>query len=270
MGDPILQQRHPAPVSVGTDSDEILELRSLSRTSGQTKAVVSPNSAVKKEHLGAFIDAVYAISITMLALDIPVEIKSHDLETLQSLLTVFIQYCLSFAMLFGFWLQHRQIHHYLPLTRLSLWGTAALLLVTTLIPRATTLAYEHGAQSGTILQLNFSEVVDIAFIATILVTDMLMGQLVLRLTLPANPLHPDFKPIQRLRQSKAITTVGIVAVTAAILLIPAANRNLLWLVAILIVLQNDVASFIGKLSFFRRRRSSVELAPSRQGHSSPE
>ncbi len=211
---------------------------------------------MKKEHLGAFIDAVYAISITMLALDIPVEIKSHDFETLRNLLGVLIQYCLSFAMLFGFWLQHRQVNHYLPLTRFSLWASAALLLITTLIPRATTLVYEHGAQSGTIFQLAFSEVIDILFISTVLIADMLMGQLVLRLKPPTDASHPDFKPIQQLRKSKAIITVGMVTVAAVILLIPAANRSLLWFVALLTLLQNDVAHFLEHLTRFKKQRLS--------------
>ena len=210
---------------------------------------------MKKEYLGAFIDAVYAISITMLALDIPVEIKTHDLATLHSLLTVLIQYCLSFAMLFGFWLQHRQVNQYLTPNRLSLWLSAALLLVTTLIPRATTLVYEHGDRAGTIFQLNFSEIIDIAFILTILIADLLLGLLVLHLKLPVDLTHPSYTPIRHLHKSKAILTLSMVTVTLAILLIPSANRNLLWLIAFLLFLQNDIAlfldKFLGKLTPFK-------------------
>lgn len=212
---------------------------------------------MKKEHLGAFIDAIYAISITMLALDIPVEIKSHDLATLQALLGVFIQYCLSFVMLFGFWLQHRQVNHYLPLGRFSLWVSAALLLVTTLIPRVTTLVYEHGAQSGTLFQLNFSEAIDIIFITTIVIADALLGQLVLRLKSPFDASHPDSIRIQQIRKSKAVITMSLAAITAAILLIPLANRNLLWLIAVLIFLQNDVGLFLDSLPTLRRRPTQV-------------
>ncbi|PZD73046.1 hypothetical protein C1752_02767 [Acaryochloris thomasi RCC1774] len=229
---------------------------------------------MKKEHLGAFIDAVYAISITMLALDIPVEIEAHDLATLQNLLAVFIQYCLSFVMLFGFWLQHRQVNHYLPLSRFSLWISAALLLITTLIPRVTTLVYEHGAyehsaQSGNLLQFNFSEAIDIIFIVTIVIADALLGQLVLRLKSPADASHPDSIHIRQMRKSKAVITASLVAMTVAILLIPPANRNLLWLIAVLIFLQNDVGLFLDSLPLLRRRPSSRTVSPNHAPQQGP-
>lgn len=210
---------------------------------------------MKNEHLGAFIDAIYAIAITMLALDIPVELKSHDTETIRSLLAVLIQYCLSFAMLFGFWLQHRQVNQYLTLNRFSIGISAALLLVISLLPRATRLVYDYGDQPGTIFQLNFSETIDILFISILLLADVLMGQLVLRMKIPVDSLHPDAKSIRRLRQAKAIITTGIVGVTIAIFLIPTANRNLLWFIAFLLAMQIDVDLLTGTMSRFSLQKT---------------
>ncbi len=211
---------------------------------------------MQKEYLGTFIDAIYAIAITMLALDIPVEIKSHDAETIRSLVAVLIQYSLSFAMLFGFWLQHRQVNQKITLNRVSIWISAALLLLITLIPRVTTLVYEHGSQSGTIFQFNFSEAINILFIFILLIADALMGQLVLRIKLPEDSAHPDFKQIRRLRRAKAIITVGIVTVTISILIIPAANSNLLWIIALLLFIQNDVDLILETIPGFNIRKES--------------
>lgn len=203
---------------------------------------------MKKEHLGAFIDAVYAIAITILALEIPAELKANDTETIRHLISVFMQYTLSFAMLFGFWLQHRLVNELLPsVTRSSIWLSAAIMLFVSLIPRTTTLAFEYGGQPGTIFQMNLAEAVDVLFVFTVLVTDLLLGQLVLKLRLPDSPEHPHHNQIRRLKRKKIIITGALILIAAAVLLIPRVNDNMLWLVALLLFLQDDFELMIEQL-----------------------
>lgn len=141
------------------------------------------------------------------------------------------------------------------LNRFSIGISAALLLVISLLPRATRLVYDYGDQPGTIFQLNFSETIDILFISILLLADVLMGQLVLRMKIPVDSLHPDAKSIRRLRQAKAIITTGIVGVTIAIFLIPTANRNLLWFIAFLLAMQIDVDLLTGTMSRFSLQKT---------------
>lgn len=213
---------------------------------------------MKKEHLGAFIDAVYAIAITMLALEIPAELKANDTETIRHLIGVFTQYSLSFAMLFGFWLQHRLVNELLPsVTRSSIWLSAAILLFVSLIPRTTTLAFEYGGQPGTIFQMNLAEAVDVLFVFTVLVSDLLLGQLVLKLRLPNSSDHPDHSQILRLKRKKIIITGAIVLIAVAVLLIPGADDNILWLVALLLFLQDDIDIMIEQL--FKHKASKATI-----------
>jgi uncharacterized membrane protein len=171
---------------------------------------------LKKEHLGAFIDAVYAIAVTMLALEIPAELKANDAETIRHIIDVFIQYSLSFTILFGLWFQHRLVNELLPsVTRASIWLSAAIMLVVSIIPRVTTLAFEYGGQRGTIFQMNLSEAVDVLFVFTVLITDLLIGQLVLKLRLPKSPDHPNHHQIRCFKRKKFVITGAIIVITAA-------------------------------------------------------
>ncbi len=151
-------------------------------------------------------------------------------------------------MLFGFWLQHRLVNELLPsVTRSSIWFSAAIMLFVSLIPRTTTLAFEYGGQPGTIYQMNLAEAVDVLFVFTVLVTDLLLGQLVQKLRLPDSPDHPHHNQIRRLKRKKIIITGAIILIAAAVLLIPNANGNILWLVALLLFLQDDVDLTIEQL-----------------------
>jgi len=135
-------------------------------------------TAINRENMGAFIDAVYAIAVTILALEIPGEIDSADIGRLfETLLT----YVVSFIVLFALWIQHRRINHYIEsYTNAPIWLNAFALLLVCLIPRATTFVFEYG---GNVTGLNvldsvlgqgwsIAEAVDLLYLIVILLADL--------------------------------------------------------------------------------------------------
>lgn len=98
---------------------------------------------ISKEAMGAFIDAVYAIAITILALEIPAELS--DASSLLAFREMIPEYGLSFGILFALWVHHRRTNALVEFHRRpTLWLSALAMLAACLIPRATSLVFEYG------------------------------------------------------------------------------------------------------------------------------
>ncbi len=104
-----------------------------------------------------FSDAVFAIAITLLALDIrlPVEAAAlNDSELLQSLLALgpkYLSYCISFLVIGSFWISHHS--KFRIITRYDsrlLFLNLLLLMVIAFIPFPTAILSEHGNRTATI------------------------------------------------------------------------------------------------------------------------
>ena len=98
---------------------------------------------MSKEAMGAFIDAVYAIAITILALEAPAQL-AVDVQV-SELVALVVEYALAFMILFSFWVQHRRLNR-VPsqISRPQLWLHGIILLTGCLIPRATSLVFQYG------------------------------------------------------------------------------------------------------------------------------
>lgn len=203
---------------------------------------------MKKEHLGAFIDAVYAIAITMLALEIPVEIEKNDLNAIVQFATVILQYALSFAILFGIWFKHRLINELqMVMNRSYILRSAIIMFVAALLPRITTLAFEHGKNSGNIFDLNMAEVIDILFMLSILIIDFCMAQTVFKLKLPTNKVHPNYKVIYRLKLRQVFITCTFIFLTISVILLPFMDYRILWLIAVVFFFEEEIDSYLDRL-----------------------
>ena len=64
-------------------------------------------TAITREIIGTLIDAVYAIAVTILALDFPGEFGEQ--LTMSDLFKFLLHYVVSFFILFALWMQHRRI-----------------------------------------------------------------------------------------------------------------------------------------------------------------
>ncbi|MEH6680274.1 MAG: TMEM175 family protein [Sediminicola sp.] len=110
---------------------------------------------MKTDRLEAFTDAVLAIVITIMVL----ELKAPELESAKAildLLPVFISYLLSFVYLGIYWSNH---HHLFKITEKingkGMWSNLLLIFWLSLIPFATSLVGEHYSDPRTIAFYGF-------------------------------------------------------------------------------------------------------------------
>ncbi|MEO1134147.1 MAG: TMEM175 family protein, partial [Cyanobacteria bacterium J06639_1] len=76
-----------------------------------------------KERVGALIDAVYAIAMTILVLELPIPDSGAELnEYIDKILFAVLDYGLTFILLFAFWYNQRRINDLIERhSRLTLW-----------------------------------------------------------------------------------------------------------------------------------------------------
>ncbi len=200
---------------------------------------------MKKEHLGAFIDAIYAVGITMLAMDIPNHLHLESAQAGELLKNLHFQYGLTFFMLFSLWFQHRGINeHILKLSFSTISISTIILLIIPLIPSIVELTYKYGYQSGNILNFNISEKIDLIFISCILIVNLLLDLLASGICMPKNNVI-EYQQFQKARKNKPIITGLIALIFLAILFIPNANSNLLWIVVFFLFF-----GYIGKMNHY--------------------
>ncbi len=198
---------------------------------------------MKPETLGAFIDAVYAVAITMLALEIPGELNAEfDASDLGNIL---VEYCIAFTVLFAFWVQHRRINgHVEELSRRVLWFNAGVLLLVCLIPRATTLVFTYGddvtvvgfeqAIFGGSTQTR-AALVDGLYLFVVFVADAIL----LLLAHTAIPRRSDGAD-RHVRRTKVVTSVLLTSCLVLSLALPFPNRYFALLLPLVLFFEEEV------------------------------
>ena len=106
---------------------------------------------IRLEHLISFSDAIFAFSITFMAVsiqipDLPENLtQSQVINRLIELSTYFEIYVLSFFVIGAYWISYHQISNYLIKNHsIILWLTLAFLFFITLIPFAVDLQVQYG------------------------------------------------------------------------------------------------------------------------------
>jgi uncharacterized membrane protein len=210
--------------------------------------------SVSKEALGAFIDAVYAIAVTILALELPSELAS-DTELVR-IGEILINYAISFCILFALWVQHRRINlHIVTCGPAGLWLNSAILMLVCLIPRATSFVFEYGGdvdftvlERATVHQAwTLAAVIDVGFVAIVVLSDI--GLLALLHLLPREARAAEAADIYR---SKVTISILVILVMAASLFLPFQNRFFLIVLPLFIMLEHRIAALT-----FRIHRQKV-------------
>ena len=208
-----------------------------------TERTRAEESRLSNATVGTFIDAVYAIAITLLAL----EIRGTDQGEFQlaGFAREVVEYVVAFGILFSLWLQHRRIHDGAPeLERIGLWLNAGLLLMVCLIPLSTTLVFEYGGDVGlaelenTLLQgggWTTAEVVDLFCVFVVVAADL--GILALA-AVHGRGAAPD--PVRHLKRSKFVATALLLGVVATSLLLPVENRYFLLIMPIVLFFEREI------------------------------
>lgn len=203
---------------------------------------------VSNEAMGAFIDAVYAIAVTILALELPA-VLDENIELLV-LGKSLVNYTISFCIVFALWVQHRRINlhieHYSPE---GLWLNAAILLLVCLIPRATSFVFRYGGDVTAVQidaalwrsQWTLADRVDLGFAAIVLLSDLaLLG--LLHLT-PPKARANEAADIYR---SKVTISVLLILVLASSLVLPLQNRLFLLMLPACLMLEHRIAALISR------------------------
>ncbi|MEJ2317649.1 MAG: TMEM175 family protein [Gammaproteobacteria bacterium] len=213
--------------------------------------------SVSKDAIGAFVDAVYAIAVTILALELPSDLE-NDAELLM-IGEIVINYAISFFILFALWVQHRRINlhidHHGPL---GLWLNALILMLVCLIPRATSFVFEYGGN------VNFSEleqavfhsagwtladVIDLGFVTIVLAADI--GLLALLQLTPRDVRASEAADIYR---SKVTISILLILLMAASLFLPYQNRVFLVALPVFLMLEHHIAALLGRI---RKHKTAI-------------
>ncbi len=199
---------------------------------------------LRSEIVGAFIDAVYAIAATILALEIPSELSDGKFG-IELVTEVSFEYGVAFLLLFAFWLQHRIINGLTETTeRLGLLMNAIILMLVCLIPRATKLVFQYGddvsamdiglALSGK-AKWTTSEFVDIFYVVVVVVADLCM-----LLLLCVNRKNASTPELPTLSASKRIISAVVLVVMGASFLFPIENRYFLLIIPVLLFFEYEI------------------------------
>jgi uncharacterized membrane protein len=203
---------------------------------------------LSKEAVGTFIDAVYAIAVTILALEMPDELTESF--AISSFAEMLLEYVLSFLILFALWIQHRRINELNSdlVANTVVWINCVILLLVCLIPRATTLVFNYGGDV-TLMQLEaslnhdagwrLSEIVDLFYIGVVIAADL--GLLVLVVWVAGNSADDDTFRIRRSKITVSVLTLGILLLS---LLLPLENRYFLLLIPLALMSERGLARLI--------------------------
>jgi uncharacterized membrane protein len=185
-----------------------------------------------REKLGALIDGIYAIALTILVLDLPKpETTENLIDLIPKIQYSFIDYVLSFFLLFAFWYNQRRINELTEhLNRFTLWLNGFMLLFICLIPYSMVVLHRYGD----------NEYVDILYVANWLIIDMLM-HIILRLHGKERYKNKEeLKVIRDLFLSRQIVTIFTVVILILAVLSPVPNRYALLFVPLLLIFEKEI------------------------------
>jgi len=222
---------------------------------GTNGVVKKEGITLSKEVVGTFIDAVYAIAVTILALEVPGELEGEF--HFANFADLLVEYAIAFAILFAFWIQHRRINNLVEVNeRGGLWLNAFILLLVCILPRATTYVFQYGGDvtlAG--IEKNLfhgaewtrANVVDVFYVGVALAIDFSLAFLA---RLNAREAHTE--RAADLRRFKFGNSLLLVFVLLGSMLLPFPNRYFLLLIPIALFFEREIAGLL----FRKRGRSS--------------
>ncbi len=195
-----------------------------------------------KEQLGALIDGIYAIALTILVLDLPKpESAAKLIEMFPAIRDGLVNYSLSFLLLFNFWFNQRTINDLANYhNRLTLWLNGLTLLFICLIPYATFMLHSYGN----------GELIDTAYIVNCLIIDALIHIILVCHQRQKIEAREGVEAIQKLLNSRKIATLCFIIVTFIAIISPLPNRNILIVVPLLMIFEKETVLISQKLSKF--------------------
>lgn len=206
-----------------------------------------------KEKLGALIDAVYAIAMTILVLELPVPETHQQLhQTISTISAAIANFALSFAILFAFWCNHRRINDlFARHTRLTFMLHGFTLMLVCLIPFSTHLLYKLGGEVTSItsiMSMNHATLADLFFIGVCLLADLSIHA-TLAVARHARLHHEyEYEKIRKIHQARQIATVLLTISLLLALTLPGSNRWSLAVIPVLFMFEDRIVNLFKRVT----------------------
>jgi uncharacterized membrane protein len=194
---------------------------------------------MNKEKVGALIDGIYAIALTILVLELPKpESAQQIMEVVPQLIDYFTDYTLSFLLLFTFWYNQRRVNEFAENhNRITLWLNAFTLLFTCLIPYFTVLVHDYGNNNY----------IDLAYISNCLLVDVLIHAILQSHRKVRYKLGSEIEAIEQVIRSRRAATLIFVIVAFFAFISPVPNRQILVLVPLLLIFEDETLLLTQKM-----------------------
>jgi uncharacterized membrane protein len=215
-----------------------------------------PESPMDKDKVGALIDGVYAIALTLLVLELPnPEATTGVRELIQESSRLLMDYALAFIILFAFWYNQRRINDLVVShRRITLWLNGLTLMMVCLLPFTTTLLYNFGQQKSWLGQFNQAALVDIVFIAVCLSIDGLIHLILAVIHHSQSYSQEHHQKVAQVVQSRRIATMVLIVAMFASFALPIPNRISLVIIPLILMFEVEVAVHLSKA--WRRLRKN--------------
>jgi len=203
---------------------------------------------MNKEKIGALIDGVYAIAMTLLVLEISQIEPGIDLQkAVHHAWTSLVDYVLAFMILFSFWYNQRRINDLvISHRRITLWLNALALMMVCLIPFCTTLLYNFGQRTSWLGYFNYAALVDIVFIAVCLSIDVLIHFKLAVIYHGKGYPEELHKKVGQIVESRRIATLGLVLVMFISFALPIPNRVTLFVIPLFMMFEVEIVHLISQ------------------------
>ena len=202
-----------------------------------------------KEKFGALSDAVFAIAMTLLVLELPIPESEQELHEMVRTIAISIaDFGLSFAILFAFWYNQRRINDlFAKHTRITLALHCFTLMMICLLPFSANLVYQFGGNVTSQMHFTHAVFVDLFFIAICLLADLSI-HISLAIAGRAGLHHEhERKKVQEIWRSRQIATFILAAALLLAFALPGPNRWSLVAIPLLFLFEDTIVRQCSRL-----------------------
>jgi uncharacterized membrane protein len=195
-----------------------------------------------RERVGALIDAIYAIAMTIVVIEIPMPHSSDELsKSIATLLFTFKDYVLTFILLFAFWYNQRRINELVEMhSRLTLWLNGMALMIVCLVPFSASLLFSLGKNTESLLNFNYATFVDLLCVGICLFLDILIHMSLWAIKRTQRHTPQNHAQVKQLLRNRRIVTIVVIFFIFLAFVVPGPDRTALLIMPLLLIFEEEV------------------------------
>jgi uncharacterized membrane protein len=195
-----------------------------------------------RERVGALIDAVYAIAMTILVLELPIPHSGEELsKSIGTLLFTLKDYVLTFILLFAFWYNQRRINELVEMhSRLTLWLNGMSLMLACLVPFSASLLFSLGKEPSSLLNFNYITFIDLLCVGICLSLDFFIHLSLWAIQRTQCHAPQNYSHVVHLLRSRRIVTAVVIFFLFWAFVLPGPNRTALIILPLLLMFEEEV------------------------------